>query len=556
MALTVTQRPSITSPFTSTWNAVGNPILYKMVRKDYNITAVANSAGALQITVNTNLVTLSTALGGPVLVGATMWVATDNGIYNALYTVVSVTNAANSVVVFSAGTYISPATTGYINLSQRLNYKVSVGVYTSSLIGTIRVSPDKTGLVTIDISKVLWSAMSPDISADLTTGIPSYTDSNVYKNFYIKYTEQWIGSANVETNDSANTFNAVYGALQIPSLYGGNMLEYRKETGTTFTTVAPNWIAAGWVDQGGGGIAWTINASYIEVALGAGQSSNRVRRPTTLLAYVEYTLSGNVNTAGFGTGQLKVTLSTGQEFFGNISLMTETYIVGTIIPNADCTYFDMSILNETVPGSSYNFDTMLMIESTLKTLTKFEEFRIFRGWPFLVSYLDTSSVLLVDLKYQMPSQVLDEYDVSFATGMVPIKTTVLEPCDNSVLLVARNTLGGGLSWPFFYNQEYTFTYDNGVKRKRLRLFSENLTINQWESLEDFVTLGEVYNNSIVEFSSSVIKTQSRIGSQAYVIDSEGNKTGVIVIPNANTTNTRQERHIFTIDIEYPDTFTT
>jgi hypothetical protein len=107
---------------------------------------------------------------------------------------------------------------------------------------------------------------------------------------------------------------------------------------------------------------------------------------------------------------------------------------------------------------------------------------------------------------------------------------------------------------FDVDQDYTFDYGNSIKAKRQVLKTNNLTINEWESLQDFISLGEVYRNNIVEFSSTTIKTSSRIGQQAYVISSAGVKTGVIVIPTNNSTRTRQIKHYFEIEIEYPEEF--
>lgn len=305
MSLVVTQRPSIASPATSKWNAVGNPILYKFTRKDYNITAVADSAGALQITVNTNLTTLSTALGGPVVVGATMWVSTDNGVYNALYTVVSVTNAASSVVTFSAGTYTAAATTGYINLSQRLNYKVSIGVYanafggTSSLIGTLLTSPKSNGDAIIDIRRVLWSDMSPDNDA-IITGVSGVSDDlNSVREFYIKYTEIWIGSAESETSDSANEFYSVYGANQIIAPYGGNLIEYA--IGPYDTYVDDTTFTTGWVNGSAGDVTWGLGVNLVAIT-NAGQTTTRVRREVELPMYTVYTLAIGYNATSPGAG--------------------------------------------------------------------------------------------------------------------------------------------------------------------------------------------------------------------------------------------------------------
>lgn len=132
---------------------------------------------------------------------------------------------------------------------------------------------------------------------------------------------------------------------------------------------------------------------------------------------------------------------------------------------------------------------------------------------------------------------------------------VIEPCANPVYLVGRNSLGGVLSWMFDLNQDKFDDYGNQEKAGRLVLTSVGTTINQWNALSDFITLGEVYKNNIVEFTSETIKTSTRIGQQVYDVDSDGNKIGIIVIPIKNKTRTKQLKHIFELEIEYPETFT-
>lgn len=137
-----------------------------------------------------------------------------------------------------------------------------------------------------------------------------------------------------------------------------------------------------------------------------------------------------------------------------------------------------------------------------------------------------------------------------------LRIDVVEPCANPVYLLARNSLGGCLNWMFDINQDYSNDYGNDRKAKRLGLTSVNLTVNQWDALEDFITLGQVYRNNIIEFTSSTIKTSTRIGQQVYVVGSDDSKIGVLAIPTKNRTLTKRIKHIFELDIEYPEVFAT
>ena len=216
-----------------------------------------------------------------------------------------------------------------------------------------------------------------------------------------------------------------------------------------------------------------------------------------------------------------------------------------------------------------------------KFLTKLSTVKMWRGYPSLVSvivgdgvsgnsYFDSGAdtttpaslsgkVISVDLNNLITTQTIDSTTLElYRDDTVDVllsesKTIELEDaCNNPVLLQGRNTLGGVLQWMFDVSQEYTFDYGNNIKAARKVLKAEGLTLNQWEALQDFITLGDVYRNNIVELTSSTIKTSSRIGNQVYVIDSDGNKTGVIVIPSRNTTDTRFKMHKFELEIEYPE----
>jgi hypothetical protein len=135
-----------------------------------------------------------------------------------------------------------------------------------------------------------------------------------------------------------------------------------------------------------------------------------------------------------------------------------------------------------------------------------------------------------------------------------ITIDVVSPCANPVYLLARNSLGGCLNWMFDVSQEYAFDLSNARKAKRLVLFTNNLSSNQWDGLQDFVTLGEVYRNNIVELTSATIKTSSRIDQQIYDVDTDGDKIGVVALPTKNSTLTRRVKHQFELEIEYPEVF--
>lgn len=225
-------------------------------------------------------------------------------------------------------------------------------------------------------------------------------------------------------------------------------------------------------------------------------------------------------------------------------------------------------------------------------LTRFTRPKIWDGYPFLLSAAvgDVEDDLILTLKgYSVANALLAtnqstaeaftdsvvnfnvnevygsltgvsyiEAYVETAIGEVVTDTLTIDVedvCENPVYLIARNSLGGVLSWMFDINQEESFETSNSLKKKRHTLFATHLSDNQWSAIQDFIGLGETYRNNITEFTSATIKTSTRIGQQVYTVDDEGNKIGVIALPTANSTFTKQVRHFFTLEIEYPEAFT-
>lgn len=436
----------VATELTSTWNAVGNPVIYKMQRKDFTFNQINNNSSFVQLQFNGVDITGSFANGDSI------YVKSDNYAYDSFGTPTAEAFSGGNTLITTNIPYGDSATTGFCNNNTlRPLYRVEVEVYNSAdeLLNEspFTYSPTSKGALTIDIRAILRAYLLPDIDFDLTGTTEVFEDTD-FVGFYIKYREVWTGSAESQTDDVANQFFAVLGSNQIPAPYGGNLFEYA--------------------------------------------------------------------------------------------------------------------ISET------------------KLLTKFTRLTMWRGYPFLVSaiineditndvYLDANpdsttpadyagKLIAFDLNQIITDQTVDQVTIQvFEDDTVvalseSLTVRLLEPCANPIYLVARNSLGGILQWMFDVTQEYTFDYGNGIKSKRLLLSTFNLTLNEWESLQDFITLGEIYRNNIVELTPSTIKTHTRIGQQAYVVDSSGNKTGVIILPTRNTTYTKQRRHTFELEIEYPGEF--
>jgi hypothetical protein len=135
-----------------------------------------------------------------------------------------------------------------------------------------------------------------------------------------------------------------------------------------------------------------------------------------------------------------------------------------------------------------------------------------------------------------------------------ITCDIKEACSNPVLLWWRASNGGDAWWMFQFNQSYSYRYDNGRKAKRYVLFASNLSLNEFDSINELNTLGDVYEPAYTELTTSINKSQARIGSQVYMMDATGKKTGVIVIPTEPSTKTRFNLHKIQITIELPEIY--
>lgn len=338
------------------------------------------------------------------------------------------------------------------------SYRLEVEVYnglTNALLteDPFEFIPDETTHdIIADISVILRAYLSPNNNINALMD----DDTDVYLKFYIKYREVWTGSANGQTNDSANKFFAILAAKQIPSTYGGNMAEY------------------------------------------------------------------------------------------------SAYDGGTVVPKF------LTKLDTPVMWRDYPFFLSLIVPEDLDVNTEF--YAVGSSVDVIGAAGDNSEKVLTVNLFGSDVEGGDEFDIylrQFPTNTVKseIKTVeVRDACLNPVMLLARNSLGGILQWMFEYNQEEVYDFGGSIKNRRQTLTANGLTINQWQALHDFITLGDVYRENIVEFSSSTIKTQTRVGQQVYVLEADGTKTGVIVIPTKNKTNTKQKFHKFEIEIEYPEVF--
>lgn len=632
MALTVTQRPNQYGSHVAT----GNPIVYKMSRKDFNITAVANSGGALQITVNANLATLSAALGGPVIAGSILWVQTDNGVYAGSYTVVTCTNAANSVITFTAGTYIAAATTGYVNLtSNRSGYRVEVEIYYDSggalVFSSLLSSPDRAGLVMFDVSLVN-DYLTGDVTPYIGYGMSAYAAPLLYVNirawyhnemslgFFIKYRETWTGSAEAQTSDSANPFYAVKAARQVPNFfkatapfYGGYMKEYSDATGRKFLTrIAPKiWFGRpfllSWIDPTvstnnrthlrytfyfANGNVWGsfyhLPGNTTPIYKGVYTANGN---PISAAQFIQYDKEWNAGTSwtnlGSGSAAPAVTLAAGasSKQIGVPVLLKAATLYSVVINFSVAagagaeTVFVRARLYSLNGGSIYatatsaNFGQGTIQTVSLNVTPSTDSYWLWidavhnggvnaRNVTVNYYYIDSpdfNSVYAGVWKQYVTAELVsrDHVALTETTGISEVLTIpilnvpAVSPMDNLVQLVWANSIGGQSTWCFDYSQEYGDRFDD-YKRTRMTLFARGLSAQDFDGLNDLNHPGEAYGIPIAEMTTTTNKTHDRRGIKVYVVDQDGNRTGVLVIPTEMKSKTRRIQHEQQITIELPE----
>ena len=222
-----------------------------------------------------------------------------------------------------------------------------------------------------------------------------------------------------------------------------------------------------------------------------------------------------------------------------------------------------------------------------KWLTKMVKPVMWRGWPFSVAVI--VGAIAADFKFTVTKDAANaestvpdgldntvqqlsmkglsnidantkQLEVKGFTGATLLTETLeiemRQACQNPVMLLGRNAKGGPLYWLFGYRQVISYTDKDGTKVKELTLVTDDLTLEQWEALQDFVRLGVTYDNFISEFTSATIKTQSQVGNQLYILDEAGNKIGVTVVPRDSSTNNKNVTNAFEITVLYPEEFLT
>lgn len=508
-------------------------------------------------------------------------------------------SAVKNPVVYQFGTTGGPF----------VNYRVEVEVFrasdNASLTGGIKFSfsPNAAEITYADISSIVRAYLKAEwVLNTLINQIETDTGLSVY----IKYQELYDGSAVGVVDDVANPRNLVFGALQIPSAVGNDLAAYVPSDDTkqflNIFTVPKMWR----------GYPFSLSFLYPaadQLYLYASQITAQdatISDARTLLTkpaidtvhrldpLKNYPLDPTAKKIGLfllgedslgaellGNPGFTVSLSpwTGAAFGGSVenwvwdagtsarltfpsagssnwlaqpglgdqatgfyviklAIANSVAIVQTLVIEAwESGAMVQELINQALPLGLVEANVQTFIVTTTAI---FDEIRI--------RIVNTSGTPQFDLFNASLKKVV------FEERTDTILIDVEDPCKNPVLLVWKNSLGGDSYWLFDHEQEINYNFSGSKKAKRMTLFANGLTANDWEGLNELNHLGEVYKQNIPVFTSSIDKSHIRDGFQAYVLDASGNKTGVIVIPTQNVMINKQVKHRFQIEIEFPERY--
>ncbi len=463
--------------------------------------------------------------------------------------------------------------TNYSNAGYR--FEVEIWDATSSAkIADAVYSATSAGLLSVDVSAFLKANMSLDNNSDLTSGT-IYDDNNWIK-YYIKYQEVWTASSESQVNDSTNYRYAIYGGLQLGvvnnlTAYIDDVLDFLMlvEEGKAVKNHPFTFNFKGWansklrvVRKSLGSTINTTDTSIITNGIVRGQHIETGTADTLLISLFSPSItlgalstftnqgSGTSWTTGANpsfsiTGAFATTKKLAAAFAGVGSV---SYAFAYNFDTVD-TFGTLQAVGYQVLDSSYNVITSGFIDGA-------------GGGNFsgTINVISAESFSYISLY-----AILDDSGGGAASGDInsfthsgsdivfsEVKTIdIVEECDNTIVLQWRNSLGGDECFPFQVNQEYTWHYSDR-KAKRLTLFADNLTLNQWEAIQGLNTLGELYKKPITEMTTALNRTMATIGQAVYILNSDGTKIGVNVIGSPNTTNTKQVKHSAFVTIEYPE----
>jgi hypothetical protein len=615
MGMTVTARPNqVNGVIKSSWVAARNPVLYKIRRVDHSFTGVTNSGGFAEFVISDTVgnVTSFFPIGDDVYVDGNgdyegLTGAITGVSFSSSHTRV-LTDIAYSTNVVGIINNISKRT------DWKVLIELFDGDSNESLTNDIAddCSPSSSDWVaTFDCSDLLMNFMVPDWELP-DSGNESESVSS--KKFYIKYQEYYDGALiSSPTDDVANQFFAVNASMQIGSSDGNNLLDYVPEATDYPVANSVLWLTKfqisdtlkklvlwrGWpftlsfiyppaLSPGMRSIQYDASGDEVQTDLdtfvGGAGSVNRIALPdihadakrievylvnNAVGDFVVLTIPGdgiafNVGWENVAPGAAQWVLgatqaSTNMNFGAPYKLaITPTDVVDTRDG------FIKVVFDMTIPAGE-QLDVVLWARSGSNDWVGLGQAvnQLGTGSPESITI---QSVLITEAtpytQYALgftsdtgaiASVVIDNFVISFSKSILTstLDIEVRDACRNPLYLFWKNSLGGDAFWMFDVDQELSYEVISESKFPKYGLSVLGLHMVQWKALQDLISPNTVYRTNLIELNSDVNKTHKQVNHQVYVVDEDGNKTGVIVRPSRNTTRTRQSRHVFEVEIEYP-----
>lgn len=596
------------------WNALGNPVIFKLQRQDHAFDQIQDNGGFVRLRINGTDVTAYYQVGNTVYY--------DGAIFATSATITASSFSGGHTLITVNVVYISTDAGIINNLSKRTDYRIEYNfksVAGVELLGSdLSTSPGSDGIMLLNASllKNLLSA-----TWTLPVGInEADTDGSI--EFYLSYQEYYDGALQGSvTNDSSNHIFGLLGANQIGSANGSNMLAYFPADNTkkwltrfhlnsrltglkmwrdwpfTLSFIYPSSISGLNIkitefDESGA----QIDASIDGISASFDDAVNRIW------------LSNSINASQTKSAEIKLLASTGSSFtaltlpspgsftfgwnnddsgtdwslgavaqltnmtLGESSKILSTSPTPTVNPLGKVfrVIFDLTVPNtKSITINFYGFDgnwdfigTLAAVgtgSSQSKTVnsgvigssTAFTKYGI-----RIVSNDNTAGSIQVDnfqIEYAEADQLLETISIEVSDACDYDEDNLLIAGQNPIMLQWKNSLGGDAQWlfPFYHEASYNL---KGRKAKRLILFDQDLSAVQWEALQELISTNEVYSPPIIDLenTNTINSTSKQVGKQVYMIDQDGNKTGVIVIPNSDRINARDPHHRIAIEIELPE----
>lgn len=473
-------------------------------------------------------------------------------------------------------------------------YRIEVEVFDlddNSLTGGVKFAytPDPNGVTIADISAILRAVLRPDWAKPSSL---SEAEPETGIGFYIKYQEVYDGSSEPVQEDDGNPRYAVFGGLQIPSPVGNSMENYvigddAKKALTLFekpiiwkgypvtaSIIVPEDAEDLFLSFDDDGVRTTTEEITdrgivrLDISTNDAIKERAIRIIHDIELLTDTTFSNGVSADWYNEGSLSDWSSAGAEWAevdvgstsGSVSsLLTQDYAgspgkyrLTVKAFKSSSGVFDDVTFGVVFSDSDGVVDTVVFgnIQSTSDASPDIFTQEVEIDEPFEKVQV---SVSRVNVASDITVTVMEVSLIDPEENMMPLVCEVRDACANPVMLFWKSSLGGDAWWLFENDQEVSYEL-SGYKAKRMKLRAGNLTVDQWEALNELNHIGEVYKQNIVEFTSSIDKSHLIDGAQVYVVQPNGDKVGVIVRPTNSVMFTRARRHEFEIEIEFPERY--